>query len=360
MIGVVIPMKKLFCTLLAAALCLLSASCTQFLPQGRVNEHNARLTVRFLDVGQGDSILLESGDEFVLIDAGERDYGDEVLAYIESCGADELAYMIATHPHSDHIGGLRTVLDGIDVEHFISAETDCETYTWLKVLRAVDQQKIPSVEARAGSTYFFGNASFTILAPLYDYDEDYNNASIVIKVTCGFISFLLTGDAERKSEYDMLDAGENLSADVLKCGHHGSSSSSSDKLLKAVNPSFAVVSCGRGNDYGHPHRETVRKLKALGCPMLRTDEMGAVTAYTDGVTLSFSSEKQDLSAYTYTVGDPKNSPDALNYIGNKNSRVFHFSDCGGVQSMSERNKVTFENRGDAVKAGYTPCAACKP
>ena len=254
-------MKKLICVILALTLILLSSSCSAFLQAVELNESNGRLTIHFIDVGQGDSILLESDDEFVLIDAGDRDYGKEVLSYIESLGADELKYMIATHPHSDHIGGLRTVLDGIDAENFIFSDNDCETYTWLKLMKAVQKQKIKSIEAEAGKTYSFGSASFTILAPLKEYYEDYNNDSIVTKVTCGSVSFLLTGDAERESEYDMLDAGEDLSADVLKCGHHGSSSSTSDRLLKAVNPSFAVVSCGKDNEYGHPHSEIVRKLK---------------------------------------------------------------------------------------------------
>lgn len=356
----VILMKKLLCVILALTVLALSGSCSLFPQPGTVNDSNAKLTVHFIDVGQGDSILLESDDEFVLIDAGERDYGEKVLNYIEDRGADELKYMVATHPHSDHIGGLRTVMDGVDVENFISADTDCETYTWLKLLRAVEKQKVNAIEAEAGSTYSFGSASFTILGPLYEYDENYNNDSIVTKVTCGSTSFLLMADAESESEYDMIDEGEDLRADVLKCGHHGSSSSTSDKLLKEVNPSFAVVSCGKNNDYGHPHRETVRKLQALGCPMLRTDEAGTIVAYTDGTTISFSAEKKDYSSYTYTVGDKKNSTAALNYVGNKNSKVFHYSDCGGVQTMSDSNKVTFSSREDAVKAGYTPCSTCKP
>lgn len=353
-------MKRLLCVILTLTILSLTGSCALPLPTGTVDETSAGLIVHFLDVGQGDSILLESDDEFVLIDAGERDYGNEVLSYIEERGADELKYVIATHPHSDHSGGLRTVIDGIDVENFVTVDTECETYTWLKLLRRVDKNHINSIEAEPGDVYAFGGATLTVMAPLSVDPEDYNNCSVVTKAEYGGVSFLLTGDAERESEYEMLEAGEDLSADVLKCGHHGSSSSTSDKFLKAVNPSFAVVSCGEDNDYGHPHRETVRKLKALNCPLFRTDESGTIVAYTDGVRLGFRSEKKDLSSYTYTVGQPKNSPDALNYVGNKNSRVFHYSDCGSVQTMSDGNKVIFESREDAVKAGYTPCSVCKP
>ncbi|MBQ3264467.1 MAG: MBL fold metallo-hydrolase [Ruminococcus sp.] len=353
-------MKRIFCALLALVTAIFASSCSQASTPVAADEGSAKLLVHFLDVGQGDSILLESDDEFVLIDGGERDCGDQVLRYIEDRGADELKYMIATHPHADHIGGLRPVVNGIEVENFITKSADCDTYSWTKLLRAVENNHVNTIEAQADDTYSFGSAELTVLAPLSVYPEDYNNASIVVMVTCGSIRFLLTGDAGRESEYEMLDRGEELSADVLKCGHHGSSDSTSDRFLKAVNPSFAVVSCGADNDYGHPHRETVQKLKTLGCPLLRTDETGTITAYTDGTHLRFSAENADLSVYTYTVGDTKNDTSALGYIGNKNSGYFHYSDCDGAQSMKEKNKVFFDNREDAVDAGYTPCPNCQP
>ena len=352
-------MKRLLCAILMLTILLSVSACSLFEPEFAIGSESAKLIVHFIDVGQGDCTLLESDDEFVLIDAGERDYGEEVLDYIEERGADELSYVIATHPHSDHAGGLRTVLDGIDAYRFITPKTDCETYTWTKLLRTVEDNDVNYIEAVPGDTYSFGEAEFTIMAPLSQY-EDYNNCSVVTKVTCGDITFMLTGDAEKESESDMVDAGEDLSADVLKCGHHGSSTSSSAKFLKAVNPVCAVISCGKGNDYGHPHRETVRKLQALGCTAFRTDEDGTVVAYTDGKSLRFSTEKDGVSDFTYTAGDEKNSTDALNYIGNKSSHVFHYSDCIGAVTMSEKNRTEFTTRQEAVKAGYTPCSNCKP
>ena len=353
-------MKRLFCALLALITALCACSCSQTAAPVTVEEADAQLLVHFIDVGQGDSILLESDGEFVLIDGGERDYGEEVLNYIENRGAEALKYMIATHPHSDHVGGLRPVVNGIKVESFISKEVGCETYSWTKLLKAVNDNGVSCIEAEPGSTYSFGSAEFTILAPLSEYPEDYNNCSIVTKVTCGSVSFLLTGDAGRESEADMLDRGEDLSADVLKCGHHGSSDSTSDRFLKAVDPAFAVVSCGENNDYGHPHRETVEKLKSIGCPMLRTDEAGSITAGTDGKHLSFSAQFEDFSAYTYTAGGAKSDVAALRYVGNKNSGYFHCSDCDGAQSMKEKNKVFFDTREEALDAGYTPCPNCQP
>lgn len=353
-------MKRILCVLSALILLLTTSACQRDSTKQTAHtvDPNAKLIVHFIDVGQGDCTLLESDDEFVLIDAGERDYGDEVADYINEQGADELKYIIATHPHSDHVGGLRKVIDEIDAENFITVETDCATNTWTKTLDAVEKHKINYIDAVPGDTYTVGSASFTILAPLSDSYDGYNSYSVVTKVTCGSISFMLTGDAEKDSEYEMVASGADLKADVLKCGHHGSSTSTTAKFLKAVNPSYAVISCGKNNEYGHPHKETMQKLNALGCQILRTDEMGTIVASTDGVTLSFSTAKGESPVETYTAGD--NSEKSLTYIGNKNSHVFHYANCSGAKSMSEKNKVTFESREEAVEAGYKPCSTCNP
>ena len=348
---------------------LTTGSCKLYTPkQYAEGEANAKLIVHFIDVGQGDSILLESNDEFVLIDAGERDSGETVSDYITERGADELKYVIATHPHTDHAGGLRTVLNDIDAENFITTETDCATNTWTKLLTTVESKKINYIDAKVGDSYTFGNASFTILGPLSDSYDGYNNYSVVTKVTCGDISFMMAGDAEKESEYEMVASGEDLSADVLKCGHHGSSTSTTAKFLKAVNPSYAVISCGKDNEYGHPHKETLQKLNTLGCQILRTDEMGTIIAYTDGTGLSFSSANNNIPSETKIkstetsteAADETTNSQAANYIGNKNSHVFHTSDCGSVQKMSEKNKVAFDSREAAVEAGYKPCSTCNP
>ena len=354
-------MKRILCVLMMLTILLTTGSCKVSSPKQYADgEANAKLIVHFIDVGQGDSILLESDDEFVLIDAGERDSGKTVLNYIAERGADELKYVIATHPHTDHAGGLRTVLNDIDAENFITVETDCATNTWTKLLTTVESQKINYIDAKTGDTYTFGSASFQILAPLSTGYEGYNNYSVVTKVTCGDISFMLTGDAEKESEYEMVASGEDLSADVLKCGHHGSSTSTTAKFLKAVNPTYAVISCGKDNEYGHPHKETLQKLDTLGCQILRTDEMGTVIAYTDGTGLSFSAANNNIPTKASVAAEETTDSQASHYIGNKNSHVFHTPDCGGVKNMSEKNKIEFESREAAVEAGYKPCSSCNP
>ena len=332
-------------------------------PKSYVINGESKLVVHFIDVGQGDSILLESKEEFVLVDGGESIAGEKVADYIEERGCDELKYVIATHPDSDHIGGLKTVLDTIDTENFITSETDKSTRTWLNVLHAVEDNKINYIDAQPGSTYSFGEASFTVLAPLSDDYTDYNNYSVVIKAVCGDISFLLTGDAEKESENEMLRSGENLRADVLKCGHHGSSTSTSDRFLSAVSPAFAVISCGKNNDYGHPHFETIAKLEKAGVTYFRTDQLGTVIASTDGEGISFfTTGGKELDSATFSRSDETLSSDTkeIVYVGNKNSHVFHLPDCGGVKTMNENNKVYFNSREDAVNNGYTPCGQCNP
>ena len=359
-IAVIDVMKRFLCALSALMMTLFIGSCSRSAAPRMTGGEDPKLTVHFIDVGEGDCTLLESDDEFVLIDAGERDYGEEVLRYIEDRGADELKYVIATHPHSDHVGGLRTVIDGMDTENFITVSCESDTYTWEKLLRAVDRNNINKIEAEVAQTYSFGEASITLMGPVSRDYESFNDLSVVTKVTCGDISFLVMGDAERESEYDIVDAGADLSADVIRCGHHGSSDASSDKLLRAVDPAFAIASCGEGNEYGHPHRETVQKFKTMGCPFFRTDEAGTIVAYTDGKSLRFEAEDQDLSSYTYTSGEEKHTAEKLQYVGNKNSLYFHYSDCDGAMNMKEKNKVFFDSRDDAVAQGYTPCPGCMP
>lgn len=353
-----IKMKRILCLIISLILLCTAAGCLKSPKEAEIEADKALLSVHFIDVGQGDSTLLESGGEFVLIDAGEFEYGDTVLDFIKSRGADTIKYMIATHPHSDHIGGLRTVLNNVNTENFITVETDADTSGWTKTLNTVEALGVNYIDAVPGKTYTFGNAKFTVLGPLSDNYEGYNDYSVVIKAECGDTSFLLTGDAERNSEYEMLDAGEDLSANVLKCGHHGSSGSTSTRLLKAVDPVFAVVSCAKNNDYGHPHKETLEKLDLLGTQLFRTDTQGTISFYTDGSSLTVSAGGE--KAASYTAGEKRTHPDKLKYIGNKSSLLFHDPTCDGGKTMKKNNKVELPTREEAIAQGYSPCPHCNP
>lgn len=309
------------------------------------------LNVHFIDVGQGDSILLESNGVYVLVDAGEKSAAGTVCEYLERCGVKSIDYVIATHPHSDHCGGLAQVISTFDCKNFITVETDQQTSTWLDALYAVDDNDVNYIDAKVGATYSFGEASFEILAPNSDFYEGYNNYSVVIKAVCGNNSFLLTGDAETVSELEMLNAGADIEADVLKVGHHGSSTSSDPLFLNAVSPKCAVISCAKDNDYGHPHSETMSALNGRNIPVYRTDESG---------TIVISSDKENLTVHYGGKSYKVNDPAPYSFVGNKNSKKFHISTCDGVKNMNSNNKVNFSSREDAVTQGYVACNICRP
>lgn len=352
-------MKRIACAfLIITTLILCLCSCSNQTQISKLDvELNGALNVHFIDVGQGDCTLLESDSKFVLIDAGETEYADTVCNYLKEYNVKTIDYVIATHPHSDHCGGLTQVINTFDCKNFITTETDQQTSTWMSVLKAVDKNDVNYIDAKVSSTYTFGQAEFEILGPYgSDYEDNYNNYSVVLKASCGDTSFLFTGDAEKLVENEMIENGADLKADVLKVGHHGSTTSSCAAFLNAVNPDCAVISCGKNNDYGHPHKETMSALKARNITVFRTDELSTIIA---------SSNKQQISFYYKTTDKVtqqviNDNTQSLSYIGNKNSKKFHLSSCDGAQNTSDKNKVSFSSREDAVNSGYTPCKNCNP
>ncbi len=347
--------NKIIAFLLLITSVLYLCSCTEEPNIAQLNSNiSGALKVHFIDVGQGDCALLESNGKYVLIDAGEVEYADTVCDYLKSCEVITIDYVIATHPHSDHCGGLAQVINTFDCKNFITSETDQQTSTWLNVLYAVDDNNVNYIDAKVSDTYTFGETTFEILGPCKDNYEDYNNYSVVLKATCGNTSFLFTGDAETTSENDMLQNGANLKADVLKVGHHGSYTSTGSKFLKAVSPAYAVISCGKNNEYGHPHKEVTSALQKHNVTTYRTDVYSTIIACTDKENITFYYKNTEISAPTHqSTEDPK-------YIGNKSSKKFHSSECSGVENMSENNKVEFYSRDEAINSGYTPCKQCNP
>lgn len=245
------------------------------------------LTVHFLDIGQGDCTLLTQGAHAMLIDAGDNDQGTKVQSYLEYLGISSLDYLVLTHPDADHIGGADVVIYKFDCNTILMPEKKADSRTYDDVIQAMKSKNYTAVHPEVGDTYAFGESSFTILSPAKDY-QDSNDCSIVLRLTHGNNTFLFTGDAEEEAESDMLASGLDLSADVLKVGHHGSHTSTSDAFLDAVAPTYAVISCETGNSYGHPHAETLNKLRATGVQMFRTDEQGTITVTSDGSTLTWN------------------------------------------------------------------------
>lgn len=259
------------------------------------------LIAEFLDVDQADCELIHLPDgKILLIDAGERGDGEEIVAYLKSKDITRIDYLVATHPHSDHIGGMSDVVDSFEIGKIFAprvAENDTPTSkTYKEFLASVQSKGLKMHAAKSGSTLFEGtDYKAECVAPnSQDYDE-LNDYSVAIKLSYGIHSFLFTGDAEALSETEMINAGYNLDCDVLKVGHHGSESSSSDAFLRATTPTYAVISCGEDNDYGHPHRETLTALNRLHGlkKLLRTDYDKTVIFTADGKTengISFTTQ----------------------------------------------------------------------
>lgn len=255
---------------------------------------NSNIEINVIDVGNADSILVTNDGQSLLIDAGENNDGDKVISFLRSRNVNKLNYVIATHPDSDHIGGMDDVINAFPIDTYIMSvmpkAITPTTKTYTDVLKALDKKKITPTVAKPGNSYPLGGANLAILGPVGTFDTT-NNMSVVCRITYGNRHFLFMGDAQKEAEDALLASGADLSADFIKVGHHGSRSSSQEKFLKAVNPRYAAITCGANNDYGHPHPETLATLKKLGITYYRCDLNGTITVTSDGNTIDVKTEK---------------------------------------------------------------------
>ena len=252
------------------------------------NSVSGNLKVHFIDVGQADSILVEQGNNAMLIDAGNNDDTEILENYLNDHNIKELQYFVGTHAHEDHIGSADYVINSFKVNKVYFPRQTANTRTFEDFVSAVKNKGLKLTAPSVGESFKLGEATVTVLAPNSTSYEDANDYSIVLKITYGKTSFLLTGDAEAVSESEMVAGGMDLSASLLKIGHHGSRSSTSEAFLNKVNPKYAVITVGRGNSYGHPTEEVMNRLKARNIPVYRTDENGTIVATSDGDNITFS------------------------------------------------------------------------
>ena len=270
---------------------------------------DGKLAVHFIDVGQGDSILIQNADnEFILIDTGEKDQYEKLTSYLEHYKVKKFKYVIFTHPHSDHIGSADKIVKNYDIENIIMPEVYHKTKTYERLLTEIENKNLEITVAIPGKTFKFGDSDFIILAPNSEDYKSINNYSVVIKLTYGNNNFLFTGDMEKESENEVITYCKNnnidLSVDILKVAHHGSSTSSQTSFLNLLKPQYAVIMCGIDNSYNHPNLKTVDRIEKTGAEVIRTDLEGDIVITSDGQNLSI--QKGRTGYYI----PPKNSSDS--------------------------------------------------
>jgi competence protein ComEC len=323
------------------------------------------LEVHFIDVGQGDAILLVLGEYAALIDGGDR--GSGVVAYLQRQGITYLDLVIASHPHADHIGGLIDVIRAITVDRVITNGQMHTTLTYERFLDAIIDSGAEYFEVRRGDTIPFGSLVIDVLHPLTPVGQNLNEQSLVLRLKHGNVTFLFTGDAEKGAEQSMLAWGGDLQAKVLKVAHHGSRSSSTPAFLDKVQPEIAVYCAGLGNQYGHPHEETLVALTQIGAEIYGTDIHGSVVIISDGKSYQVETEHPGViftipaAIVTITPAPTQEATtEGCAYIGNRNTKVFHRPTCSSVKQMAEHNKVCLSSREEAIERGFRPCQRCNP
>ena len=307
------------------------------------------LTVHYIDVGQADSILLETEGKFMLIDGGNKEDGQLVISYLQQQGVEELEAVICTHAHEDHVGGLPSVLAVFPVKAVYAPTRTYSSKVFDSFLHYVDQQGLEVTIPAPGDKLALGGVDMTVVGPVKSYAET-NDTSIVVLADYSETRFLFTGDMETPAENDMLDYwGDriNWNVDVLKAGHHGSDTSSGYRFVYEADPEYAIVSVGTGNTYGHPSESILSRYGDAGIPLFRTDELGHVIVTTDGQNIAVTWENQNAQPSEYASSQ---------YSGNKNSKKVHTGDCSNLPG--ENNRVEFTSLNDAIAAGYTPCGTC--
>ena len=310
-------------------------------------------TIHYIDVGQADSALVICDGRTMLIDGGNAADSDLIYTFLKNQNVSHLDYIVASHAHEDHVGGLAGALNYATVGVALCPVTEYDSRAFRNFVKYLDEQNVTITVPEAGDTFLLGSAYVEIFSPLPQSSRN-PNTSIVLKITYGATSFLFTGDAERPIEQGILDAGYDISATVLKVGHHGSDTSTTYPFLREIMPQYAVISCGTGNPYGHPHENTLSRLRDADVTVFRTDLQGSITCASDGNTVSFVAERN---------ADIQTNPtepvlEENRYIGNTNTNRFHRPSCSGLPM--EKNRIIFDSREAAISEGYSSCGNCKP
>ena len=338
-----------------------------------------------LDVGQGQCVLVEADDHYMLIDGGGRESSSFVISYLKQEGISEFDYIVASHYGEDHIAGSIGALKIFKTGMLLLPSYAGEGSIYESFSTAAISNCCDIYHPRVGDYFGLGDAVIVVVGPVRNDYEHENDKSLALKIIYGDTSFLICGDAEQESELDM--AGEEISADLVVVNHHGSGTSTTDVFLDAVYPEYAVISCGTGNSYGHPAMETMQRLQQRDILMFRTDKQGTIVASSDGVDIWFNTYPCDDWSSGWIEVDPSESTDTYEeitrtspsemlpeeaveeidgktmsrYVCNTNTKKFHFPDCKSVRQMREENRLyTDLSREELLAEGYEPCGNCTP
>lgn len=335
---------------------------------------SSSFSIHYIDVGQADAALVECDGHYMLIDGGNKADSNVIYSVLKNSAVSKLDIVVGTHAHEDHIGGLPGAFNYTTADLTLCPVTAYDSDAFGDFKDYADKNgggiTVPSV----GDSYKLGSATVDILG--LNGGSDPNNTSIVLKVTYGSTSFLFTGDAEREAEQAILNRDADLSATVLKVGHHGSDTSTTYPFLREVMPKYAIISVGKGNSYEHPTDDNLSRLRDADVTVYRTDLNGDVYVTSDGTTVSISTDKSVSEEEIMTPGGGNHvtppvvtNPDSeesqpaagTDYIVNTNTGKFHYPSCGSVKKMKESNKMYYNGtRDELISQGYDPCGNCHP
>ncbi len=340
------------------------------------------MAVHFIDVGEADAALVLCGSEAMLIDGGNVGDSSLIYTYLKNHDISYLDYIVATHAHEDHVGGLAGALNYADVGTVYCPVTTYDSDAFANFLKYVEKSNVQITVPSAGDSFELGNAVVEILG--LNAGSEANDTSIILKITHGDISFLFTGDAERAAEQIVLDSGCDLSSTVLKVGHHGSADSTTYPFLREIMPTYAIISVGENNSYGHPTEEVLSRLRDADVKIFRTDLQGDIIAVSDTKNVTISVEKNadadTLAPQVITKPEPTLEPTpepmpessagesetpatqlGKKYVLNTNTKKFHIPSCSSVKTIKEKNYAEYVGTAAEVEAmGYIGCKKCNP
>ena len=314
--------------------------------------------VHFIDTGNSDSILVENNNEYLLIDAGDNDDDEKIISYLKNEGVTELKYVVMTHPHADHIGGMDSVIKAFDISKLISGQGIANTTTYEKVLNEAKNKGYKLYAPKDGEKLQLGSGILEFYnAQNREYGNELNNSSVVVKYTNGEDDFLFMGDAEKEIENNIKDKIGDI--EVLKAGHHGSSSSSSLDFIKAITPEDVVILCGKDNKYGHPHKEVLEEFNNLNINIYRSDEDGDIIFESNGdgePKTTSSPNNENNSEVNKETSNIEVSDENIVYFTEKGKSYHKTKDCTALSRSKNILSDTLEN---AINKGKSdPCDKC--